>query len=110
MKRVAQGPLQPQSSSVNDSDHEPPLPDAPPLLEPHYSEPPGSDPTLGQRLKNLLAPIGVGLLLLFKFAAKLKFLVIPLAKFFPILLKTGGTMVLSMWAYALAWGWMFAVG
>jgi len=50
------------------------------------------------------------LVLVFKFAAKLKFLVIPLAKFFPLLLKTGGTMLLSIWAYALAWGWMFALG
>jgi Zn-dependent protease len=63
-----------------------------------------------QRLKKLLGPIGVGLVLLFKFAAKLKFLIIPVIKFFPILLKTGGTMLLSIGAYALAWGWMFAVG
>ena len=94
---------------MNDSGHEPPLPDPPPP-EPRYSGPPGSDPTLGQRLKKLLAPIGIALVLVFKFGAKLKFLVIPLVKFFPILLKTGGTMVLSMWAYALAWGWMYAVG
>ena len=46
-------------------------PPSPPALEPHYSQPPGSDPTLGQRLKKLLAPIGVGLMLLVKFAAKL---------------------------------------
>jgi Zn-dependent protease len=82
----------------------------PPALEPHYSDPPGSDPSLGQRLKKLLAPIGVAVLLVLKFGAKLKFLVIPIVKFFPLLLKTGGTMVLSMWAYALAWGWMYAVG
>ena len=63
-----------------------------------------------QKLKKLLAPIGVALVLVVKFAAKLKFLVIPLVKFFPILLKTGGTMLLSVWAYALAWGWMFALG
>jgi len=50
------------------------------------------------------------LLVAFKFAAKLKFIVLPLFKFLPILLKTGGTMVLSIWAYALAWGWMFALG
>ena len=49
-------------------------------------------------------------MLVVKFAAKLKFLVIPFVKFFPILLKTGGTMFFSIWAYALAWGWMFAVG
>ena len=92
--------------TMNDNDHEPP----PPVLEPHYSEPPGTEPTLGQKLKKLLAPIGVGLMLIFKFAAKLKFVVVPLVKFLPILLKTGGTMLLSVWAYALAWGWMFALG
>jgi Zn-dependent protease len=61
-------------------------------------------------LKKLLAPIGVALMLVFKFAAKLKFLILPLVKFLPILLKTGGTMLLSIGAYAMAWGWMFALG
>jgi Zn-dependent protease len=93
---------------MNDTGHEPPP--TPPALEPHYSEPPGTEPTLGQRLKKLFAPIGVALLVIVKFAAKLKFLVVPLVKFFPILLKTGGTMLLSIGAYALAWGWMFALG
>ena len=79
-------------------------------LEPHYSEPPGSDPSLGQRLKKLFAPIGVVFVLILKFAAKLKFLLLPVIKFLPILLKTGGTMMLSIWAYALSWGWMFALG
>ncbi len=79
-------------------------------MEPRYSEPPGSDPTFFQRLKKLFAPIGIALVLLVKFGAKLKFLVIPFLKFFPLLLKTGGTMVLSIGAYALAWGWLFAVG
>jgi Zn-dependent protease len=97
-------------SLMNDSGHEAPQPSQPPLLKPQYSDPPGSEPSLGQRLKKLLAPAGVALVLIFKFAAKLKFLVIPLVKFFPILLKTGGTMLFSIWAYALAWGWMFAVG
>src|SRR5208283_5134915 len=81
-----------------------------PVWEQRYSEPPGTEPSLGQRLKKLFAPIGVALLVIFKFAAKLKFLVIPIVKFFPILLKTGGTMLLSIGAYALAWGWMFALG
>ncbi len=83
---------------------------SPPPLEPHYSEPPGSEPSLGQRIKKLLAPIGVAVVLILKFAAKLKFLVVPLFKFLPVLLKTGGTMLFSIWAYALAWGWMFALG
>jgi Zn-dependent protease len=92
---------------MNDNGYEPP---PPPVLEPHYSEPPGSEPTLRQKLKKLFAPIGVAFVLILKFAAKLKFVLIPVLKFLPILLKTGGTMLLSIGAYALAWGWMFAVG
>jgi len=95
---------------MNEPGHEPPPPYSAPELQPRYSEPPGSEPTLGQRLKKLFAPIGVALVLVLKFAAKLKFLVVPLLKFFPILLKTGGTMLLSIGAYALAWGWKFALG
>jgi Zn-dependent protease len=60
------------------------------------------EPTLGQKIKKLFAPIGVALLLCLKYLAKLKFL-LPF-------LKTGATMLLSIWAYALAWGWQFAVG
>jgi len=46
--------------------------------------------------KKLLAPaLGIGIIIL-KFGAKLKFLVLPVLKFFPILLKTGGTMILSL--------------
>jgi len=93
---------------MNDAGHEPPPP--PPAWEPHYSEPPGTEPTLWQRIKKLFAPIAAVFVVIAKFAAKLKFLVVPLVKFLPILLKTGGTMLLSIWAYALVWGWKFALG
>lgn len=86
------------------------LPSAPTSLEPHYSEPPGSEPTFGQKLKKLLGPIGVALVVLVKFAAKLKFFILPVLKFLPLLLKTGGTMVISIWVYAMGSGWRFAVG
>ena len=66
--------------------------------------------TIGQRIKKWLTPIGLGLLLIVKFAAKLKFLILPLLKWLPIALKTGGTMFLSVWLYAMQWGWWFAVG
>ena len=89
--------------------NDPPAP-APSPWEPHYAEPPGTEPGLGHRLKKLLAPIGAGLLLVAKFFAKLKFLVVPLFKFLPLLLKTGGTMVLSIGLYAVSWGWRFALG
>ena len=65
---------------------------------------------LRQRLKKWLTPLGVGLLLVVKFTAKLKFLLLPLLKWLPIALKTGGTMFLSVWVYALQWGWWFAAG
>ena len=55
-----------------------------------------------QQIKKYLAPIGVGFFVFFKFLAKLKFLL-------PVL-KTGGTMILSIGAYAMLWGWQFAVG
>jgi Zn-dependent protease len=76
--------------------------------EPYYGPPP--EPTLGQKLKKLLAPLTVVAVLVVKFFAKLKFLILPALKFVPVILKTGGTMLLSIWVYALAWGAWFAVG
>src|SRR5215469_13678649 len=73
-----------------------------------YGEP--VKPTFGQRLKKFLAPIGALFVIIGKFFAKLKFLVLPALKFFPIILKTGGTMVLTIGVYALTWGIWFAVG
>jgi Zn-dependent protease len=60
------------------------------------------EPTLRQKTRKTFAPIGVVLLICFKYLAKLKFL-LPVA-------KTGLTMFISIWAYALFWGWRFAVG
>jgi Zn-dependent protease len=54
--------------------------------------------------------VAVVLLLVFKFFAKVKFLIIPVLKFFPVILMTGGTMLLSIVGYVIAWGWQFAVG
>ena len=48
--------------------------------------------------------------LIAKFFAKLKFILLPLLKFFPILLKSGGTMLLMIWVYTQMWGWQFALG
>jgi Zn-dependent protease len=59
-------------------------------------------PTFGQKLKKFLGPVGVGFVVFFKFLAKLKFL-LPF-------LKTGVSMILSIGAYAMFWGWRFAVG
>jgi Zn-dependent protease len=94
----------------------PPLaqpPPVPPSAPPYVTPQPewGRDePGMWQRFKKLLAPIGVVLAVIAKFFAKLKFLVLPVLKFFPMILKTGGTMILSIGVYAMAWGIWFAVG
>jgi len=56
-------------------------------------------PTLGQKVKRLFAPILVGLA--------------AIGKLLPALLpflKVGGTMIISMFFYSMAYGWKFAVG
>jgi Zn-dependent protease len=59
-------------------------------------------------LKRLLGPLVVAALLLVKFAAKLKglLLLVGKAKF----LTTSASMLVSVAAYALIWGWVFAAG
>lgn len=55
------------------------------------------------RVKRLLGPlVFIGVVIL-KFIGKIKFLL-------PILLKTGGSMVLMVGVYASIWGWKWAVG
>jgi Zn-dependent protease len=61
-------------------------------------------------LKKTLGPLAVVGFLFVKFFAKLKFLILPLLKFFPVLLKTGGSMFFTIWIYANIWGWKWAVG
>src|ERR1700680_1082240 len=66
--------------------------------------------TLWSRVKKALAPLAVIGVMITKFFAKLKFFMLPALKFLPILLKSGGTMILSIGVYALVFGWQFAVG
>jgi Zn-dependent protease len=66
--------------------------------------------TAWSRVKKTLGPVTVAAALIAKFFAKLKFLVLPLLKFLPILLKSGGTMLLMIWIYTAMWGWKFGVG
>jgi Zn-dependent protease len=68
------------------------------------------EPTFGQKLKKFLGPIGVVFVVVAKFFAKLKFIILPALKFLPAILKTGGTMLLSIGIYALVFGWWFALG
>lgn len=58
------------------------------------------------KLKKALVPLGALGYLLVKFKAVL----FGLLKFFPVLLKTGGSMFVTIWVYALSWGWWFALG
>jgi Zn-dependent protease len=96
----------------------PPPPPAPPVYQ--TPEPP---PVVASRpqpaplahpkwaaAKKILGPLAVVLILLAKWAGKLKFIVAPVLKFFPLLLKTGGTMALSIGAYAVMYGWKFGLG
>ena len=67
--------------------------------------PPYREPS---RLKKLFGPLLVAGLLVLKFGAKLKGLLLLLPKL--KLLTTAGSMLLSVAAYALIWGWRFAAG
>jgi Zn-dependent protease len=77
-------------------------PVSPTPLEPRPPEHPGTPPTT--RLKRLLGPFAVLGAALAKFKAVL--LLLPKLK----LLSTSGTMLVSVAAYSLIWGWPFALG
>ena len=67
---------------------------------------PGSGRNLNWR--RLFAPIGAAALVAVKFAAKLKVLLLLLPKI--KLFTTSASMLVSIAAYSLIWGWKFAVG
>lgn len=66
--------------------------------------------TLGSRLRKFFGPVAVAAMFLLKFVGKLKFIALPLLKFLPIILKSGGSMILMIWVYAMIWGWKWGVG
>src|SRR5437899_6001138 len=66
--------------------------------------------TAWSRIKKALGPVAVVGVVIAKFFAKLKFFILPALKFLPILLKSGGTMLLMIWIYTAMWGWKFGVG
>jgi Zn-dependent protease len=79
----------------------------PPATEPgHEPIHPGSG--RGDWLKRLWGPLVAAGLLLLKFGAKLKALLFLLPKV--KLFTTSASMLVSIGAYALIWGWQFAVG
>jgi Zn-dependent protease len=59
--------------------------------------------TFGAKLKRALGPIGIIGIVILKYIGKIKFIL-------PMLLKTGGSMLLTVGAYAMFWGWWFAFG
>ena len=62
-----------------------------------------TEETAWSRIKKALGPIAVVGVVIAKFLAKVKFVL-------PILLKSGGTMLLMVWVYMQLWGWQFALG
>jgi len=94
------------------------VPENPPPVQPAAQPvpprlPPDPPSRLGQRKKwweKILAVLGAVGAAIAKFFAQIKLLILPLLKFGLPILKTGGTMLLSMWVYAQMWGWWFAAG
>ncbi|HEY0370228.1 MAG TPA: hypothetical protein VGC85_11570, partial [Chthoniobacterales bacterium] len=76
-------------------------------MEPAYSQaelpPLLRRESVGAKLRRALSPFVVIGAVVLKFLAKIKFIL-------PILLKTGGSMLLTIGMYATIWGWKWAVG
>src|SRR3954469_10656120 len=64
---------------------------------------PPTEETTFSRIKKALGPVAVVGVVIAKFLAKFKFVL-------PILLKSGGTMLLMIVVYMQLWGWQFALG
>ena len=90
----------------------PPAPTLPPAperaLPPAENAPQPFEPDRKPPLKRLLGALAVAGLLVLKFGAKLKGLLLLLPKL--KILTTSGTMLVSIAAYSLFWGWKFALG
>jgi Zn-dependent protease len=80
-----------------------------PRLEPPAPGPgPAAPPERPPAWRRLLALLGAAGLVLLKLGAKLKAVLLLLPKL--KILTTSGTMLVSVAAYALIWGWRFALG
>jgi Zn-dependent protease len=96
----------------------PPRNDLPSLQPGLAAQPPPEAPWW----KKAFAPVFAVLALGAKFFGAIKLFLLPafkwlgvfkfagLLKFIPLLLKTGGSMILSIGVYAMFWGWKFALG
>lgn len=82
---------------------------APPVIATRLKE--AAEPKLtGQKIKKGLMGIGALVFLLLKLGGKIKYVLLPAIKWLPALLKTGGSMFLMIWVYAVTWGWPYAAG
>ena len=79
-----------------------------PAMEPRVPAPAAPPRRPPSGLRRLFGPLLVAGALLFKFGAKLKGLLLLLPKL--KVLTTAGSMLVSVAAYALIWGWKFGVG
>lgn len=70
---------------------------------PPVGRPKENESSFVQELKRYLAPLGVVVVLATKFLG-------PVLKFLPVVLKTGGTMLLTIGFYAMTWGAWYAIG
>jgi Zn-dependent protease len=66
------------------------------------AHPPQETSEFGKKVRRFFAPLSALFFVAIKYLSELKFLL-------PVL-KTGSTMVLSVAAYAMAWGWRYAIG
>jgi Zn-dependent protease len=80
--------------------------EAPPASPPAYPAPPAPEPQ--SPLKRARGAIVAALALIVSLAGKLKAVLLLLPKL--KLLTTSGSMLVSIGAYALIWGWQFAIG
>ncbi len=95
-------------SVPENSPPEPPAATAvPPRLAPDPPSRLGRKKSWWEKMLAMLGAIGAAMA---KFFAQIKLLLLPILKFGLPVLKTGGTMLLSMWFYAQVWGWWFGVG
>ena len=78
-----------------------------PFTLPPSHEPVPPPPPWWKRITGPLVAFGV---IILKYLSALKVFIIPVLKFFPLLLKTGGSMLFMMWIYAMMYGWQYAVG
>ena len=60
--------------------------------------------------KKIFGPLAALGVIVAKFFAQLKFLIFPLLKFLPLMLKSGGSMLLMIGLYAMMFGWKWGVG